>query len=57
MYMNENQCQISEIINIIIAGLFIASEILTFLEIEPNGIIQGLLAILKRKKKIPEISV
>ena len=56
MYMNENQCQISEIINIIITGLFMASEILTFLEIEPNGIIQGLIAILKRKKKIPEIS-
>jgi hypothetical protein len=53
----ENECQISEIINIIIAGLFIASEVLTFLEIEPNGVIQGLLAILRKKKKVPEISV
>jgi len=53
--MNENECQISEISNMIIAVLFIASEVLTFLEIEPNGIIQGLISILKRKKKVPEI--
>jgi len=51
----ENECQISEISNMIIAALFIASEILTFLEIEPNGVIQGILCILKRKKKIPVI--
>ena len=53
----ENECQISEISNLIIAVLFIASEVFSFLEIEPNGIVQGLLAILRKKKKVPEISV
>jgi len=50
----ENECQISEISNMIIAALFILSEVFTFLDIESNGIIQGLISILKRKKKVPE---